>query len=36
VYTLRQNGNLKERAAAAYLKSIAIRKDEVVARFALQ
>jgi hypothetical protein len=35
VYTLRQSGNLKEQAIAASLKSIEIRKDEVVARFAM-
>ena len=35
VYTLRQTGNIKEQAIAASLKSIEIRKDEVVARFAM-
>ena len=36
VYTLNTDKNQKERTVATYLKSIEIRKDAVVARFALQ
>jgi hypothetical protein len=35
VYVLRGNGNLKERTARQLLKSIQIRKDAVVAKFAV-
>jgi len=35
VYVLRENGNLKERTARQLLKSIEIRKDAVVAKFAV-